>query len=237
MEMAQHNLHKTTPPHQSTTNNRENMHIFTRITKLFSAAAIAMLIAANNALAIEDVANKKFTTKELLAIKEVNTYLSQFANMTAEFIQQDHNRNISKGVITISKPNKVRIDYSYPTKVSIALNDSLAIHYNHELNQIAYGKNTRKDEKFMKLNVIDPNDPALQRVVQNPQSIALVTKGKEETLKILFHRNPVYIKSIILVNNLNQETQMHLSTIQYNKKIDDKMFYIRKKSNKMSPLR
>ena len=63
----------------------------------------------------------------------ITSYLKDLRYFSASFIQND-NQTLSEGKIFIGK-NRIRVEYSLPTKILIILDKDKAMYYNYELEE------------------------------------------------------------------------------------------------------
>lgn len=69
-------------------------------------------------------------------IQKIENYLNSMTSMKADFVQMASNGSTSEGVLYISKPSKIRMEYAQPTDVLIVGNGDEVIFNDKELDQV-----------------------------------------------------------------------------------------------------
>ena len=153
-------------------------------------------------------------SNEVPLTKAIN-YLKNLNNFSVSFIQSD-DFEISEGKISFNK-NRLRVDYSYPSKILIILSKNKAMYYNYELDEDEFfdPRNTSAWFFFEIFNNPDFFKDAKVRSKEN--SIILEKNGLNQTeeykLKLYFENNPFLIRKI----ELNyQGTKILLSVSNHN---------------------
>ena len=76
---------------------------------------------------------------------DIENYLNSIKYIKANFIQDDKtNSQLAEGIFYISRPGKLRLDYTNPFEASLYTNNSLTIYYDKELDEINKIKNSSK---------------------------------------------------------------------------------------------
>ena len=69
---------------------------------------------------------------------EVREYLKSLKNVTAEFTQQDKYGNVQKGVMYMSRPDKMRWEYQDPKEFIVIMDGTKIYYYDKELDQFSH---------------------------------------------------------------------------------------------------
>ena len=161
-------------------------------------------------------------------IANVENYLNNFQTVTARFKQVTLEDNKTKtGMLYISKPGKIRFDYLEPKKVTIVLNKGAIMHYDHELEEASF---TKEDNFFFKLlsdkNVSLKSD--IKKVTSNGDLTQLYISKHHDNIDtniiITFETNPMTLKEVTFESQNQDSYHLHFSDLQYDKKIDEKLF-------------
>lgn len=69
-------------------------------------------------------------------IQKIENYLNSMTSLKANFVQMASNGSTSEGVLYISKPSKIRMEYAAPTDVLIVGNGDEVVFNDKELDQV-----------------------------------------------------------------------------------------------------
>ena len=160
-----------------------------------------------------------------IKIKILN-YLNSLNSFSASFIQND-NQSLSEGKVYIGK-KRVRVEYLYPSKILIILDEDKAMYYNYELEEDEFfnPKNTNawffydifrnpyffEDSKITKEN----NEITLEKTGFNNEEI-------KYSIKVTFEYKPVILRKVELFLNDNF-LQVSLFDHNYNEEFQKKFF-------------
>lgn len=151
---------------------------------------------------------------------DIENYLNDIKYIKANFIQDDKtNSQLAEGVFYISRPGKLRLDYTNPFKASLYTNNSLTIYYDKELDEISNIKTSSTPLYFLLKDKISLSDKDIKIInfeeTKNDLELTLKEKDKENqgTLVLKFAKNPIELKSMTLVNELDQEVEVNLFDI------------------------
>tara|TARA_B100001287_G_scaffold210168_1_gene179018 strand:+ start:1871 stop:2461 length:591 start_codon:yes stop_codon:yes gene_type:complete len=153
-------------------------------------------------------------SNEIPLTKAVN-YLKDLNNFSVSFIQSD-DFEISEGKISFSK-NRLRVDYSYPSKILIILSKNKAMYYNYELDEDEFF-DPRNTSAWFFFEIFNNPDFFLDAKVRSKENSIILEKNglnqsEEYKLKLYFENNPFLIRKI----ELNyQGTKMVLSVSNHN---------------------
>ena len=135
----------------------------------------------------------------------IKSYLKDLRYFSASFIQSD-NQTISEGKIFIGK-NRIRVEYSLPTKILIILDKNKAMYYNYELDEDEFfnPKDTSAWFFYDIFNNPDFFDNAKLNEIDN--NVILEKIGNSEVgsfeIKVFFENNPLILRMVKL--NLDNE--------------------------------
>ena len=152
-------------------------------------------------------------------------YLSNNKEFSSSFIQYNDGA-FQEGEFFLKK-NRLRIEYSAPTKIVFVIKDGNAMYYNLDLKEVEYfnPKNTVAkiffdffyDKKFLE-GIKFKNE-------NNSFNFVKKIKIKDEinNIKIIFEKSPIKLRKIE-ISNSEGFTSFTIINANYNPVLDDKMF-------------
>lgn len=153
-------------------------------------------------------------------LSDVENYLNNISYIKANFIQDDKvNSQLAEGVFYISRPGKLRLDYTNPFEASLYTNNKLTIYYDKELDEISNIKTSSTPLYFLLKDKISLSDKDIKilnfKDTKKEIELSLKETDKEEqgTLILKFTKDPIELKSMTLINGLDQETEITLNNI------------------------
>ena len=167
------------------------------------------------------------------AVDKVEAFFNSINTLSAKFIQLGPENNLRReGVIYISKPGKLKWDYTSPKKITMISNQNKVSYYDHEMDELSYIK---YDDLILKMlttnNIIFKDFANIVSAQEDKRKIVLVINKKsateEETqyVKIIFNKSPnLLIHSFSMLNDDSSTTEIILSDIVINKKINEQVF-------------
>ena len=171
---------------------------------------------------------KIFATDEKL-LKQIETYLNQFDNISSEFIQSSSIGSQETGEILISKPGKLRIEYKKDNKLLIVADGKWLHYFDTDLNEIQ-SIIIQKSPAWilLKKNINLKNDFNIKKLEKKNGKITLTLVDKNfeniEKIELIFSANPIELKKWIIIDNQEVETTVGLLNIKRKKKFNPKTF-------------
>ncbi len=155
----------------------------------------------------------------------ISEYLSNNKEFSSSFIQYNDG-SFQEGEIFLKK-NRLRIEYSTPTKIIFVIKDSNAMYYNLDLNEVEYfnPKNTVAkiffdffyNNKFLE-DISFNNENNSFNFVKN-----IKIRDEINNIKIIFEKSPIKLRKIE-INNSEGLTSFTIVNANYNPDLDDKIF-------------
>lgn len=71
-------------------------------------------------------------------LSKIENYLNNLRSLKADFIQMASNGGTAEGKVYISKPSKIRMEYTAPEPLLIVGNGDYIIYHDKELDQILF---------------------------------------------------------------------------------------------------
>lgn len=163
-------------------------------------------------------------------IDKISNFLNNFKTISANFIQLDNNGNPTTGNIKIKRPGKMRIEYNKPIsnliisdgiKVALINKKSSSINL-YSLNQIPIKVLLSNDFSLKNYQIINYKE------ANNIIEVEITSKKDKElgSITFIFEHRPMQIKKWI-INEINgSKTEIFLSDVFINKKLDNNFFRI-----------
>ena len=172
---------------------------------------------------------KKIFSSDEILLKQIETYLNQFDNISSEFIQSSSIGSQETGEILISKPGKLRIEYKKDNKLLIIADGKWLHYFDTDLNEI---KSIIIEKSpawiLLKKNINLKNDFNIKKIEKKNGKIILTLVDKNfeniEKIKLIFSANPIELKKWIITDNQEVETTVGLLNIKRKKKFNPKTF-------------
>lgn len=170
-------------------------------------------------------------------LEQIETYLNNIKNLSAKFIQETSDGNISEGKFYLARPGKMRIEYLAQPKIVIAVNGSILSYFDIELDEISRLSTNTTPASFLTRENISffAKDVEITNVKKTSAQIkvSVMKKNRKEAgeFSLIFNTNPLRFIKMEVKNDLDQIIGVTLSNTDFNSPIADKMFVIKKSSN------
>ena len=162
-------------------------------------------------------------------INKLEIYLNELNNITSQFIQTSSEGADESGIISISKPGKLRIEYKKNSKLLIIADGKWLHYFDVELNEmqsviiekspawilLKKNINLKKDFKINKLEN-KKGKITLEIIDNNIDNI--------EKIELVFSASPIKLKKWVITDSQEIETTVALLNIKKKKKFNEKNF-------------
>lgn len=170
-------------------------------------------------------------------LNKIENYLNSLQSLQANFVQMASNGGTAEGKIYISKPSKIRMEYTAPDSLLIVGNGDYIIYNDKELDQV-----TNIDYKDIPATMIltqkikfdGQNLKVIDFYKDNGQTSLTVEMPKNKSVKpitLIFDNNPFRLKQWKVVDQQNIEVTISLFDIETDAKLDGNLFKFNKKSS------
>ena len=170
-------------------------------------------------------------------LNKIENYLNNLQSLQANFVQMASNGGTAEGKIYISKPSKIRMEYTAPDSLLIVGNGDYIIYNDKELDQV-----TNIDYKDIPATMIltqkikfdGQNLKVIDFYKDNGQTSLTVEMPKNKNVKpitLIFDNNPFRLKQWKVVDQQNIEVTISLFDIETDAKLDGNLFKFNKKSS------
>lgn len=164
-----------------------------------------------------------FANEKTAILNDVEKYLNNIEFLKANFLQDDiTNSQLSEGVFYLSRPGKLRVDYLNPFEASLYVYNGTTTYYDKDLDEISNIRTASTPLQFLLRKKISFNDKDFSisnvKIEDDEIFVSFIQKNKEDegTLILKFSKTPIVLKSIRLINGLDQEVEMTLFDISTN---------------------
>lgn len=173
-------------------------------------------------------------------LAKIENYLNNLSSLKANFVQMSSNGGTAEGEIYISKPSKIRMEYTAPDSLLIVGNGDYIIYNDTDLDQI-----TNIDYKDIPATLILTNqikfDGKTLKVVdfykdsgQTSVTVESPNNSGVKPITLIFDNNPFKLKQWKVIDQQNIEITISLFNEEADKKLDESLFKFNKKSSSSS---
>ena len=153
-------------------------------------------------------------------------HFNSLQNFSASFIQKD-NANLSEGKFYIGKL-RVRVEYLYPTKILIVLDEDKAMYYNYELEEDEFFNPKNTNAWFFYDIFRNPHFFEKSKLLIKQNEIILEESGvnHEKTqylIKVYFENKPIILRKIEIFIN-DDFLEISIFNHNYNENFDKDLF-------------
>lgn len=170
------------------------------------------------------------TEQQKTVVLQINEYLNRLSDLNGRFLQVNPDDGRQKGKFYIKRPGRIRFDYAPPSlQVIISDGDYLSIE-DRDINTV--DRYPLENTPFRILLAKDVNilrDAIIKTVTETDEetSVTMIDrKGKAiGQIELFFNKNPEFeLREWKVTDSSGQTTQVILSHLDYEKKIDGKLF-------------
>lgn len=177
---------------------------------------------------------------DVQVVRQIEDYLNGIKTMEADFIQTASNGSTAEGKIYIQKPNKVNMQYSKDTNVSIIGDGKYVVYHDKDLDQVTHisyndipatlilGNDIKVDGKSLKASNIYQDAGITSAVFEYPENDNI------GPITLTFNNTPFELKQWRIVDPQGVEIVLSLSNINKDIKLDSKLFKF--KNKRFNPL-
>ncbi len=164
-------------------------------------------------------------------VLKIEDYLNSIQTLQANFKQIDKDQNIRIGKLILSKPGRMRFDYHQNPEESIILEGEFILYYSKELGEKNYVSSASFPVEFLSQTNIDlENDASILNVYKNKKRIKIdlsitdKNSNKTQFIGLEFTKKPMSITSLILKDELDNNTILEFSDIKINEQLEPQAF-------------
>ncbi len=196
---------------------------------LLALAVLAGLAgpAALSAAAAEQVAS--LTPADQKTVAEVEHALDSIRTMKSHFVQSSSNGAEAQGVLYLSRPGKLRINYAPPQHMQIVVQDGWVIQVDTKLETLTYVGLSRTPADILVADKIDFGRNVRVLGVERGRGlirVGLVRRGAEDqgTLVLVFDANTLALRQWVVNDAQGIVTRVTLTDPEVNVTLDPQVF-------------
>ncbi|BCP55770.1 outer-membrane lipoprotein carrier protein [Kaistia sp. 32K] len=191
---------------------------------LATAAVAAPLLTAGEAFAA-------FNADQKAALSKINAYFNSIRTMQGRFIQFGPNGEQSEGVFFISRPGKIRFNYSPPVRMDVVSDgNQVAIRDNKLRTQDLYPLK-RTPLRYLLADRIDlTSSNIVRKIIEEPDLISLVLEQESAfgggSLKLIFDTQTYELRQWVVTDAQGLDTSVAVYDVEIGRPADPKHFKI-----------
>jgi outer membrane lipoprotein-sorting protein len=178
-------------------------------------------------------AGESILNKNQQDIRVIESYLQGIKYLSSSFIQEAPDGSFITGKFYLSRPGKMRIEYSKPSNILVVVNGSVLAYQDLELEETSYLRTnstpasflTRKKISFSAKDIEVTNFSKDDKLL----SVSLVKKNKKEAgeFTLVFNRSPIKFLRMEVKDDSEQLTRVTLGGHDFKTKINNKLFIVK----------
>ncbi|WP_183077996.1 LolA family protein [Oceanibaculum indicum] len=168
-------------------------------------------------------------------IERLETYLNNIKTMQADFQQIASTGQSARGIFYLSRPGKLRVQYTEPEPAFLLANQTLLVYVDEKLGQESYVPTGSTPVSFLLADTIRlDGDVRIERVQakDNVIRVALVQRDDPDagSLSLVFTDLPLELRQWTVTDAQGVKTTIALNNTSYGRKLDPDLFEHRQKS-------
>lgn len=172
---------------------------------------------------------------EKVDLKKIENYLNNLKTLKAGFVQMASNGGTAEGKIYISKPSKIRMEYTAPEPLLIVGNGDYIIYYDKELEQVTnidykdipatviLTRQIKFDNVNLKITDLYKDSGQTSITVETPKTPGV------KPITLIFDNEPLRLKQWKVIDQQNIEVTLSLFDVEQDIELDDSLFKFDKK--------
>jgi outer membrane lipoprotein-sorting protein len=208
---------------------RMNRRDLLRLSAIPLALAPGLLLASRGALA-----QPRFqpTPQDQADVARVESYLDALRSMKARFLQVAPDGAITRGVVWLERPGRMRFQYDPPSPFLLVANYGILVFRDNQLNQTS---NIPLGRTPLGILLADhasfSGDVTVTKFVRLPGQlqVSLVRNANpgEGTLTLIFADEPLALRQWIVVDQQGKQTRVAFTNLEVGANVDAKLFEYR----------
>ena len=198
------------------------------------ATAICMLVAG---LAVwgsqgaEAAKEAKLSANEKAAIQKITTYFNSFKFLQGEFVQRGPSGHISQGVFYMSKPGRLRFEYTPPNPFLVVADGSYVIVQDRRMKRADHYPLSVTPLRLVLSDKIDLLAEAkIIHFYQDPTVMSLTLEDKDQwvpgQLTLVFDNKDFALQQWVIIDGQGNRTTIYLTKLESEKEPDPELFKI-----------
>lgn len=162
-------------------------------------------------------------------LKMLEDYLNKAHTLTADFEQIDNNGKLSHGKFYLSRPGKLRLQYTDPNPLLIVADGEFLIHHDPSTKEITTMAISETPAEFILRHTINFKEDIKVIKLQEEQNFYKVTLAKTATaeagtLMLKFSKAPLQLIQWIVIDAQGLDTTVNLTNLKTNAMLNEKLF-------------
>jgi outer membrane lipoprotein-sorting protein len=162
-------------------------------------------------------------------LRTVENYLNNSRTLMADFEQIDSNGKLSHGKFYLSRPGKLRLQYTDPSPLTIVADGQFLIHHDSSTKEITTMAISETPAEFILRQHIRFNEDVKMIKFQEEKNYYKVTLARSSTaetgtLTLKFSKNPLKLVQWIVVDSQGLDTTVNLTNLKSNTRLDQNLF-------------
>lgn len=201
--------------------------ILKRAILILALTALPMLPPAAEAMIPPSLQLAPETRQDL---QQIQDYLNTIRTVEARFQQTSSNGGQASGQLYMSRPGKLRVEYTPPPAILVVADGTFLIYYDKALDQVSYVPLSASPAGILLDKRINLDDPALTITdVQDAGDLVQVSlvrtdSAGEGTLTLFFTRSPWQLAQWEVTDAQGITTRVSLADPVFGGKLDSKLF-------------
>jgi len=186
-------------------------------------------ICGSEAIASSD----NYLIKYKSELGEIENYLENIKYLTASFIQKSPDGTNVAGKFYLSRPGKMRVDYSETSKILIIVNGNVLTYQDLELDETSYLTTNSTPASFLTRENIsfaakDVEITGIKKINNNIR-VSVEKRNRKEAgeFSLTFELNPIKFIKMEVKNDLDQVTLVTFVNVNFDSKIDKSLFAVK----------
>lgn len=168
-------------------------------------------------------------------LSKIENYLNNLTSLEANFVQMASNGGTAEGKVYISKPSKIRMEYTAPEPLLIVGNGDYIIYYDKDLDQVTnidykdipatviLSKQIKFDNQDLKITDLYKDSGQTSITVETPKNPGV------KPITLIFDNEPFRLKQWKVIDQQNIEITVSLFDIEQDTPLNGNLFKFDKK--------
>ena len=169
-------------------------------------------------------------------LTQIESYLNGIKTLSAKFIQESSGGNTAEGKFLLSRPGKMRVEYSGQPKTLIIVNGAVLAYQDIELDETSYLSTNTTPASFLTRPTISfsAKDVEITNIKKTADQIKISVKKKNRKeageFSLIFSTNPLKFIKMEVKNDLDQIVTVTLVDPDFSAQIANNLFVIKNKN-------
>ncbi len=175
----------------------------------------------------------KLSAEEKATIEKITTYFNNFRYLNGEFVQRGPSGHISQGIFYMSKPGRLRFEYSAPNPFLVVADGTYVIVKDRRLKHADHYPLSATPLRLVLSENIDLLEEAkIIHFYQDPSIISLTLEDKDQwvpgQLTLVFDNTDFALQQWVIIDGQGNRTSVHLTKLETDIEPDPKLFEVEK---------